>query len=200
MVAISKRITAVQRLFTTVFDLPTDFPVDGSQFDRLLEDHETLVAGEIMIRILPTPGHTPACASYLIEDAVFTGDALFMPDVGTGRCDFPGGSATELYRSITSELYSLPDSTRVFVGHDYPPDVRALGWETTIAEQKANNKQLTANTPEHEFLAFRESRDASLSAPKLLFQSVQVNIDAGHLPGTSGAQQHFLKIPVRVSD
>lgn len=198
-VAISKRITEVQTIFKGVFDLHSEFPVDGSQFDVLFDANETLVAGALEIKVLPTPGHTPACSSFLIGDAVFTGDAIFMPDVGTGRCDFPGGSAQSLFTSVTTQLYALPDATRVFVGHDYPPETRDTGWETTIGEQKAKNKQLAASTTVEEYLDFRDKRDSGLSAPKLLFQSVQVNIAAGHLPTAANNEKRYLKIPLNIS-
>jgi glyoxylase-like metal-dependent hydrolase (beta-lactamase superfamily II) len=145
-----------------------------------------------------TPGHTPACASYLIDDAVFTGDALFMPDMGTGRCDFPAGSAHDLYHSVTTRLYTLPDSTRVFVGHDYQPGGRELAYETTIAVQKASNIQLAAATDELTFTEFRSTRDKTLAAPRLLFQSVQINIDAGSMPDAETNDKRYLKIPVNI--
>lgn len=194
--AVGERITEVQSIFKQVFDLPGDFGTDGAQFDRLLSDGEVLRAGTLPIKIINTPGHTPACVTFQIEDAVFTGDALFMPDQGTGRCDFPGGSATDLYRSIHDRLYQLPDSTRVFVGHDYQPGGRALAYESTIGAQKAGNVQLPASSTEKQFVEAREARDATLAAPKLLFQSVQVNIDAGHLPPAAPNARSYLKIPV----
>jgi glyoxylase-like metal-dependent hydrolase (beta-lactamase superfamily II) len=197
-VAIGQHITVVQETFKKVFDLPEDFATDGRQFDVLLKDGETLSAGALKIEVLFTPGHTPACASYKIGDAVFTGDAIFMPDMGTGRCDFPAGSATNLYNSITSKLYSLPNETRVFVGHDYQPGGRELAFETTIGEQKRANIQLKGETSEAEFVQFRSARDQQLAAPKLLLQSVQVNIDAGQLPPPNAASKRFLKIPINV--
>ncbi|MCA9522650.1 MAG: MBL fold metallo-hydrolase [Myxococcales bacterium] len=189
--AIGEGIVDVQRVFKGVFDLPDAFPTDGRQFDRLLEDGETLRAGALAIEVIFTPGHTPACASYLIDDALFTGDALFMPDMGTGRCDFPAGSAETLFDSITRRIYTLPDSTRIFVGHDYCPNGRPLAFQTTVAEQKASNVRLNANTTREEFVAFRRQRDKSLAAPRLLFQSVQVNVDGGTLPS-------YFKIPLNV--
>lgn len=197
-VAIGQRITVVQETFKKVFELPEDFATDGRQFDVLLRDGETLEAGALKIEVLFTPGHTPACASYKIGDAVFTGDAIFMPDMGTGRCDFPAGSATNLYNSITGKLYSLPDETRVFVGHDYQPGGRALAYETTIGEQKRANIQLKGETSEAEFVKFRTARDQQLAAPKLLLQSVQMNIDAGRLPPPNATGKRYLKIPVNV--
>ena len=197
-IAIGERITVVQQTFKTIFDLTADFPTDGSQFDRLLKDGETVAAGSLRVEVIFTPGHTPACATYKIGNAIFTGDAIFMPDGGTGRCDFPAGSAKDLYRSITEKLYSLPDSTRVFVGHDYQPGGREVAWETTIGDEKRNNIQLKATTSEEEFIQFRSARDKTLAAPKLLFQSVQVNIDAGKMPKPNEDKKRYLKIPVNI--
>jgi len=197
-VGIGEHIKTVQSLFKGVFDLPDDFATDGRQFDLLLADGETVHAGSLPIEILHTPGHTPACVTFKIGDALFTGDALFMPDFGTGRCDFPAGSAADLYDSITNKLYTLPDETRVFVGHDYQPGGRELRYETTIGESKAHNKQLTAETSRGDFVKFRSDRDATLSPPKLIFQSVQVNIDAGRLPAPSNNGRRYLKLPIGV--
>lgn len=198
LVAIGERIQVVQQTFKKVFDLPEDFPTDGRQFDRLLKDGEVVQAGALKIEVIFTPGHTPACACYKVEDAVFSGDAIFMPDMGTGRCDFPAGSATDLYNSITKKLYTLPDSTRIFVGHDYQPGGRALAWQTTVGEQKKNNIQLKGDTSEADFVQFRSNRDKQLAAPKLLFQSVQINIDAGQIPKPNTECKRFLKIPMNV--
>ncbi|MEX0624812.1 MBL fold metallo-hydrolase [Saccharospirillum sp.] len=197
-VAISERITGVQTVFKTVYNLENSFITDGNQFDTLIKDFETLEAGSLRINALPTPGHTPACLSFLIGDAVFTGDALFMPDYGTGRCDFPAGDARSLYRCVTEHLYSLPDETRVFVGHDYQPGGRDVAWESTIGEEKAKNIQLRGDTTEEEFVAFREQRDSGLAAPKLIYQSILVNIDAGKLPKTESNNQRYLKIPLNL--
>ncbi len=196
--AIGERITEVQRVFKGVFDLPEEFPTDGRQFDRLLKDGETVTAGSLSFHVIFTPGHTPACATYRFEDAIFTGDTMFMPDQGTGRCDFPAGSAEDLYESITERLYTLPDETRVFVGHDYQPGGRELLCESTIAAQKASNIQLPEGRSRSEFILFRTARDAKLNAPKLLFQSVQVNVDAGHLPEPSENEVRYLRIPLNV--
>lgn len=198
IVAIGDRIREIQGVFKGVFDLGEGFAVDGRQFDRLLADEEVLAAGSLKVRVIATPGHTPACVSFLIEDAVFTGDAIFMPDYGTGRCDFPRGSAEALYASITTRLYTLPDATRVFVGHDYQPGGRALAYESTIGAQKAGNVQLPAGRSEADFVAFRRKRDASLAAPKLLYPSLQVNIEAGHLPRREAGPAYF-KIPFRLA-
>jgi glyoxylase-like metal-dependent hydrolase (beta-lactamase superfamily II) len=193
--AIGARITEVQKVFKHVFDLPPSFATDGSQFDVLLKEGELLRAGSLTFETIYTPGHTPACATYKIEDALFTGDALFMPDMGTGRCDFPGGSAADLYDSI-QKLYALPDTTRVFVGHDYAPGGRQYAWETTIGAQKAGNIQLKAGTTKEQFVALRTARDAKLDAPKLLFQSVQVNVDGGKLPDPNANEVRYLRIPI----
>lgn len=197
-VAISERITTVQKTFKTVFNLEESFVTNGEQFDYLIKDFEELQAGTITIKALPTPGHTPACLSFLIGDAVFTGDALFMPDFGTGRCDFPAGDARTLYRCVTDNLYSLPDETRVFVGHDYQPGGREVAWESTIGEEKAKNIQLKGDTTEEEFVKFREERDSGLAAPKLIYQSILVNIDAGKLPKQESNNQRYLKIPLNI--
>lgn len=194
-IAMGRRITEVQSTFRDTFALGSGFPVDGRQFDRLLEDGEVLEAGTLRIRTLYTPGHTAACVTYQIEDVLFTGDTLFMPDSGVGRCDFPGGSAKTLYASVQERLYTLPDETRVFVGHDYQPGGRELRYQTTIGEQKRANIALRAEIREPEFVAFREKRDAALPAPKLLFQSVQVNIAAGHLPDPVNGIR-YLKMPL----
>jgi glyoxylase-like metal-dependent hydrolase (beta-lactamase superfamily II) len=197
-VMIGEHIKTVQQTFKGIFNLPADFPTDGSQFERLLRDGETLQAGSLEIRVLHTPGHTPACVSLLIGDAVFTGDALFMPDFGTGRCDFPAGSAEELYRSVTSKLYTLPDETRVFVGHDYLPNGRPLRYESTIGEEKAQNIQLPAARSREDFVKFRTERDKTLRPPNLIFQSVQVNVDAGHLPEPDGNGIRYLRLPMNI--
>jgi glyoxylase-like metal-dependent hydrolase (beta-lactamase superfamily II) len=185
-VAIGERIREVQGVFKGVYALGDEFAPDGRQFDRLLADGELVTAGSLTIEVIATPGHTPACVSFHIDDAVFTGDALFMPDYGTGRCDFPRGSAEALYRSVTDRLYNLPDDTRVFVGHDYQPGGRALAYESTIAAEKRGNVQLPEGRSEADFVAFRQARDAGLAAPKLLHPSLQVNIRAGHLPESAG--------------
>lgn len=196
--AIGARITEVQAIFKDVFSLPDDFPVDGRQFDLLLEDRKSYDAGSLSFEVINTPGHTPACVCLKFDDNVFTGDALFQPDIGTGRCDFPGGSAVDLYNSITKRLYTLPDETKIFVGHDYPPQTREERAETTVGDEKAANVQLKGHTTEKEFVEFRQARDATLSAPRLLFQSVQVNVDAGALPRPEANSRRYLKIPINV--
>lgn len=195
-VGIGARITEVQGVFKDVFDLGGSFPTDGSQFDRLFRDGEKVRAGTLEIEVIETPGHTPACVSYKIDDAVFTGDALFIEDYGTGRCDFPRGSADALYTSVHDRLYELPDSTRVFVGHDYQPNGRALRAETTIGKSKEMNVQLRAGTTRTEFISKREARDAKLPAPRLLYPSVQVNVNAGRLPRPRENGRRYLTIPL----
>jgi glyoxylase-like metal-dependent hydrolase (beta-lactamase superfamily II) len=195
--AIGERITEVQATFQGIFGLPPSFATDGRQFDRLLRDREIVSAGTLAIEVIATPGHTPACLTYRIEDAVFTGDALFLEDFGTGRCDFPRGSATAMYDSV-QRLYTLPEATRVFVGHDYQPNHREVRWETTIGVSKAGNVQLNATTTQEAFVAMRRARDASLGAPRLLFPSVQVNIDAGRLPAAHDNGQRYLVVPLNV--
>ena len=195
-VAIGERITDVQALFKNVFDLGDGFATDGRQFDLLLKEGETYTAGSLSFTVIFTPGHTPACATYRFGDAIFTGDALFMPDSGTGRCDFPAGSAADLYDSVAGKLYKLPDETRVFVGHDYQPNGRDVQWETTIGESKRSNVRLKGDTTREEFIRFRTERDKELDAPALLYPSVQVNIDAGRLPAPAPNGTRYLKIPI----
>ncbi|MEM7448872.1 MAG: MBL fold metallo-hydrolase [Myxococcota bacterium] len=195
-VAIGEKITVVQKAFKNVFDLPDHFKVDGTQFDKLITHGECIDAGSLMIEAIATPGHTPACMSYRIQDSVFTGDTLFMPDYGTGRTDFPGGCAKALYHSVHEMLYGLPDETRVFVGHDYQPNGRDLRFETTIGESKRSNVQLQMHTTEAEFVKFRAERDAVLKAPKLLYQSIQVNMTAGQLPGAHANGIRYLTMPL----
>ena len=195
-VGIGERITEVQAVFKDVFDLGATFAVDGSQFDRLFADGEKVRAGTLEVEILATPGHTPACVSYKVEDAVFTGDALFIEDYGTGRCDFPKGSAEALYASVHDRLYALPDATRVFVGHDYQPHGREVRAETTIGRSKEANIQLRAGTSRSEFVEMREARDAKLAAPRLLYPSVQVNVNAGLLPKPRANGRRYLTIPL----
>lgn len=195
-VVIGARITEVQSTFRELFDLGTALPTDGSQFERLVRDGDELRAGTLRIQVLATPGHTPACVSYLIEDAVFTGDALFVEDYGTGRCDFPRGNADELYTSVHDKLYRLPDATRVFVGHDYQPGGRAVRFETSIGASKLGNVQLDAATTRDAFVRFRHERDATLAPPRLLFPSVQINVNAGRLPPRHANGRRYLSIPL----
>ncbi|UXR65014.1 MBL fold metallo-hydrolase [Bdellovibrio bacteriovorus] len=195
-IAIGERITEVQKIFKTVFNMQ-NLNTAGQDFDILLKDGQELQAGSLKIKTLFTPGHTPACSSYLIEDALFTGDAIFMPDSGTGRCDFPAGSAASLYDSVMNRIYALPEKVRIFVGHDYQPQGRPLQFQTTVAEQKMQNIQLKAHTSKEDFIKFRTERDKTLSAPKLLLPSIQVNIRAGHLPEPDNNGTRYLKLPLR---
>jgi glyoxylase-like metal-dependent hydrolase (beta-lactamase superfamily II) len=196
-VAIGEHIRDVQRIFRPIFNL-TDVSGDGSEFDHLFEDGGRFHIGLLEVEVLHTPGHTPASVSYKIGDAVFVGDTLFMPDYGTARADFPGGSARELYRSIR-RLLSLPDETRLFMCHDYKaPGRDTYAWETTVGDEKLRNVHLRDGVSEHEFVAMREARDAKLPAPLLLLPSIQVNIRAGRLPATESNGVHYLKIPVKL--
>ena len=196
-VAIGAHITAVQDIFRSVFNLD-DVSADGREFDRLLQEGDALPLGELVIDVLHTPGHTPACVSYRIGDAVFVGDTLFMPDYGTARADFPGGDARTLYRSIR-KLLSLPAQTRLFMCHDYKaPGRDTYAWETTVAEERERNIHVHDGVGEDEFVAMREKRDATLAAPVLLLPSVQVNIRAGHWPKAESNGVRYLKIPMRV--
>lgn len=197
-VVIGEHIPQIQKTFKALLGLPEGFQTDGGQFDVLVADGQRLQAGSLEIQVLHTPGHTPACVSYLVGDALFTGDALFMPDYGTGRCDFPAGSADALYTSVHDTLYALPDATRVFVGHDYQPGGRALRYETTIGASKRNNPQLQAETSREDFVRFRNERDATLSPPRLIFQSVQINIDAGRLPTPDAQGRRTLRVPLNL--
>ena len=196
VLAISEHITEVQKVFKNVFNLEDDVKVDGSQFDRLLKDGETIGAGTLEFKVIHTPGHTPACASFYFDGAVFTGDTLFMPDFGTGRCDFPDGSSKVLYDSIQRKLYELPENTKVYVGHDYMPNGRDLAFISTIKDEKLSNCHLTSDTNEAEFVEMRDQRDRQLSAPNLLLPSIQININAGHLPAAESNGIRYLKLPI----
>jgi len=196
-IAIGEHIRAVQSTFKTLFNLENSFAPDGKQFDHLFRDGEKFRVGEVEMTALHMPGHTPADLAYLAGDAVFVGDTLFMPDVGTARADFPGGDARELYRSIR-KLLLLPAETRLFVCHDYPPDGRAPHWETTVGEQRRKNIHMHDGVTEDAFVAMRSARDATLEMPTLMLPSIQVNIRAGNLPPPEGNGISYLKIPVNV--
>jgi glyoxylase-like metal-dependent hydrolase (beta-lactamase superfamily II) len=197
-IAIGEGITGSQETFKRVFDLPDDFPTDGSQFDRLLQDRETVHVGTLSFEVIATPGHTPGCSSYRFGKHVFTGDALFMPDYGTGRCDFPGGSAADQFDSVKQRLYTLPDDTLTYVGHDYMPGGRELKYSASIADQRGNNVHIKASTRKEEFVSTKQAADEKKAAPRLLFQSVQVNIDAGRLPDPRKNEIRYLKIPINI--
>lgn len=194
--AIGSHITEVQEVFGKLFNAGPDFPRDGSQFDRLWQDGDQFNIGNIVVTALHTPGHTPACMTYLVDDALFVGDTLFMHDFGTARCDFPGGSASDLWHSIR-KLYELPDETRMFMCHDYKaPGRDEYAFETTIGQQRALNPQGAESISEQEFVRLRSERDATLGPPRLLLPSVQVNMRAGHMPEAESNGVSYVKIPL----
>ncbi len=194
--AIGEHVTIVQNAFARIFNTGSGFSPDGRQFDRLFKDGDIFKIGNLEARVLHTPGHTPACITYVIGDAAFVGDTLFMPDYGTARCDFPGGNAAELYRSI-HKLFALPPETRIFLCHDYKaPGRDAYRWETTVAEQRAKNVHIHEGISEAEFVAMRASRDKTLSMPKLILPAVQINMRAGTLPEAESNGVRYLKLPV----
>jgi glyoxylase-like metal-dependent hydrolase (beta-lactamase superfamily II) len=195
VLAIGDGIRTVQKTFRPIFNLGEHFPADGSQFDHLFTDGERFALGAIEGQVIPVPGHTNDSVAYLLGDALFTGDSLFMPDGGTARCDFPGGDAAMLYRSI-QRLYALPDATRVFVCHDYGPGGREVRCETTIAEQKRSNIHVREGVDEAGYVAMRNARDATLAMPTLILPAVQVNIRAGALPEPEGNGVRYLKLPI----
>ena len=191
------RVGEVQRSFRDIYNLGADFPVDGRQFDILLDEGQDLEVGSFRIRAMHTPGHTPAHMSWQVEDAVFVGDTIFMPDYGTARCDFTGGSADQLYDSI-QRIYALPDSTRLFMCHDYQPGGRELRFVTTVAEQKRSNVQLAEGTTKQEYITLRKARDAKLEMPSLILPAIQINIRAGEFPDPETNGTVFLKIPLNL--
>lgn len=194
-IGIGRNIVEVQRNFHHIFNTEDDFECDGHDFDYLFRAGERLNIGQLAGKVLHTPGHTPACMSYLFGDALFVGDTVFMPDVGTARCDFPGGNAKTLYRSIR-ELLSLPGDTRLFVCHDYPPPGRSPACETTIAAQRAGNIHISDETTEDEFVHMRHNRDKTLDMPVLLIPSIQVNMRAGRLPEVERNGARYIRIPI----
>ncbi len=194
-IAIGRDITRVQQVFRGVFNLEPEFKLDGSQFDHLFGDGDTVPLGPLVGRVMAVPGHTPACVAYQFGDAVFVGDTLFMPDVGTARCDFPGGDAKVLYASIR-KLLSLPPETRLFLCHDYPPAGREVCFETTVAAQRAHNVHVHDGVSEDDFVALRTRRDATLDMPVLILPAVQVNIRAGKFPPADDNGVRYLKIPL----
>ncbi len=196
-IAIGAAITDVQNVFKGIFNLEPEFHPDGSQFDHLFQPGEAFAIGDLTARALPVPGHTPACMAYQVGDAVFVGDTLFMPDVGTARCDFPGGNAHHLYKSVRG-LMALPGDTRLYMCHDYPPDAREPAWESTVAEQRASNIHIRDGVTEDAFVAMRSKRDAGLAMPNLILPSVQVNIRAGAMPPAEANGRTYLKIPLNV--
>ena len=195
---IGDNIRVVQDVFGKMFNAGTDFARDGSQFDRLFSEGDTFTIGQLSGRVLHTPGHTPACLTYVIGDAAFVGDTLFMPDYGTARCDFPGGDARMLYRSI-QKILTLPDETRIFLCHDYKaPDRESYVHETTVREQRERNIHVHQGISEEEFVKMRTERDATLDMPRLILPSVQVNMRAGHFPPAEDNGVRYLKVPINL--
>ena len=195
-IGIGDRITVVQDTFGKIFNEGTRFQRDGSQFDQLFRQGDVFMIGQMRGEVLHTPGHTPACLTYVIGDAGFVGDTLFMPDFGTARCDFPGGSAEMLWDSI-QRILTLPDATRIFVGHDYKAEGRdQYAWETTVGAQKALNKHVGAGKSREDFVAMRQARDAGLAMPRLIIPSLQVNMRAGQMPEPEDNGVSYLKVPL----
>lgn len=193
---IGKDVAITQSVFADFFNVSGEFRADGSQFDRLVAEGDTLAIGDLELRAMATPGHTPACMSYLVDDCLFVGDTLFMPDFGTARTDFPGGDAATLYRSIR-KIFALPDDTRLFMCHDYKaPGRDEFRWVTTVGEQRAKNVHVHDGVSESDFVEFREGRDAGLAVPRLLFPSVQVNMRAGEFPPAESNGIAYLKLPL----
>lgn len=193
--ATGERVVDVQALWKDIYNLPADFPTDGSQWDKTFADGETFRIGELDARVMHSPGHTLASITVVVGDAAFVHDTLFMPDSGTARCDFPGGDAARLWRSI-QRILALPDGTRVFTGHDYGQGGREPRWESTVAEQRATNTHMVAAGTEDEFVAVRKARDATLPMPKLILHALQVNIRGGRLPEPEANGKRYLKIPL----
>ena len=194
-IAIGAHINQVQKVFKGLFNLEPEFAIDGSQFDHLFNDNDIFMIGQLKAHALYVPGHTPADMAYQIGDAIFVGDTLFMPDVGTARCDFPGGDAYMLYRSI-QKILAFPDTTRLFMCHDYPPESRSALWESTVAAQRQHNIHVNDNIDEATFVRRRTERDATLSMPTLILPSIQINIRAGHFPEPENNGISYLKIPL----
>jgi glyoxylase-like metal-dependent hydrolase (beta-lactamase superfamily II) len=195
-IGIGDQITVVQETFGKVFNEGTRFARDGSQFDRLFRDGDSLMIGQMRVDVMHTPGHTPACLSYVVGDAAFVGDTLFMPDFGTARCDFPGGSAAVMFDSV-QRILTLPDTTRIFVGHDYKaPGREEFAWESTVGAQKALNVHVGAGRNRDDFVALREKRDASLAMPRLIIPSLQINMRAGQMPEPEDNGLSYLKVPL----
>ena len=191
-------ICAVQKEFKTYFNFDDSFETEGSSFDHLFKDGEEIEAGTILIKALHTPGHTLTCTSFLVNTHhLFVGDTLFTPDFGTGRCDFPGGDARSLFSSVKKKIYSLPDNTKIYVGHDYQPGGRKLRFMSTVGEQKSENAHLNGSTSEESFVVFRKNRDQQLTSPQLLLASVQFNAQGGRLPRPESNGVSYLKIPIR---
>ncbi len=194
-IAIGDHISVVQGVFKGIFHLEAGFAVDGSQFDELIKEDQVIHFGNLSFKALFVPGHTPACMAYLVGDAIFVGDTMFMPDVGTARCDFPGGDAHTLYQSI-QKILSFPPQTRLFMCHDYPPNDRPVHFETTVAEERKSNIHMHDGISEAQFIEMRTTRDATLEMPVLILPAIQINIRAGELPPKEANGISYLKIPV----
>ena len=189
-------VCEVQRYFKTLYGLGDEFSCDGSQFDHLFTDGEKFSVGTLEVKVIHTPGHTPSCATYIIDENAFTGDTFFMPDSGTARCDFPGGSSKELYKSLR-KILALPPETRQFINHDYGcGGSRAFCWETSVAEQCRSNVHMNGKTTEDQFISMRRERDATLAVPRLILPAIQVNIRAGNLPTADQNGKYYLRIPI----
>jgi len=194
--AIGQHIVNVQKVFAPVFNFEKNFITDGSQFDQLLRDGDTLSLGEFAIKVMHTPGHTPGCVTYIVNDVAFIGDTLFMPDFGTARCDFPGGDAEMLFNSI-EKILSLPSNTKLYTGHDYKTEGRDVYlWQSTVEEQKTQNIHIKNNIAKEDFMRFRNERDRSLPMPALILPSIQINIRAGQLPPAADNGVHYLSLPM----
>ena len=194
-IGIGARILGVQDHFGRLFNTSSEIAPGGKDFDRLIADGDTLTIGGLTLKAMATPGHTPACTTYVVGDAAFVGDTIFMPDYGTARCDFPGGDAATLFRSIR-KILALPEDTRIFVGHDYPPEGRDVQWHATVGAQRRNNVHVREGVTEAEFVAMRTARDKTLKLPTLLLPSVQFNLRAGRLPTPESNGVSYLKIPL----
>jgi glyoxylase-like metal-dependent hydrolase (beta-lactamase superfamily II) len=194
-VAIGDHISVVQGVFKGIFNLEQSFPTDGSQFDHLLQDGEEVHFGNLSFKAMFVPGHTPACMAYQVGDAIFVGDTMFMPDVGTARCDFPGGDAHVLYQSMR-KILSFPPETRLFMCHDYPPNGRPVQFETTVADEKKSNIHMHDGISEEQFIEMRTKRDTTLEMPVLILPAIQINIRAGEMPAKESNGVSYLKIPV----
>ena len=194
-IVIGKNISQIQGVFKNIFHLEDDFAVDGSQFDYLIADQEKLAFGNLTLQAMAVPGHTPACMAYVVGDAIFVGDTMFMPDVGSARCDFPGGDAHQLYRSV-QKILAYPLKTQLFMCHDYPPNDRPVSYVTTVEDQKKHNIHLQDQVSEEEFVSLRQARDQGLEMPTLILPAIQINIRAGNLPPAESNGQVFLKIPL----
>lgn len=196
-IAIGEKVVKVQDVFKGIFNLGNEFKSDGSQFDYLLKDEEEIAFGNLKFQCLPVPGHTPACLAYKIDESIFVGDTLFPPDVGTARCDFPGGNAHTLYHSV-KKLLGYPDDTNLYMCHDYPPNDRSVIYKTTVGQQRLNNIHIHDGVTEDEFVQMRETRDSGLEVPVLLLPSIQVNIRAGAMPPKEDNGTSYMKIPINL--